>query len=885
MALGDNIKKDKLIPEGENEKKPTQRTRRTSSKSSQQPTAKQVGATKSAKPTQTNKNAMSNQITNNELKSAIDAGWAFIEFTPDGNIIDANENFLKTLEYSDLSEIKGQHHRIFCESRYSNSSEYENFWSLLNQGVTQSGEFMRRTKQGNDVWINASYSPIKNANGKVVKVIKIAADITKAKSNQQQAESLKAAVDAGWAQIEFEPDGTIIDANSNFCQGLGYELNEIVGRHHRIFCKHDYAASTEYSSFWRELANNQIKSGDFERIQKSGESIWIKASYTPVTNERGEVIKVIKIATDITQAVLNDQLAKKQAEANEQTLEQAVDGVVTINQDKEIIFFNKAAERMWGFSREEVLGKNIKEIVPMEHRSRHDGYVEANMNTGVNKIVGTGRDVEVERKDGSKFWANLAIAKVEIDGNLQYTAFAKDVNTTKHNNFGFEEATKFINELAQGNFDAEMKVEGLEFDDGVAQVVDDLRGLRNTIREITAEVNHVVNQAGVEGDLTARLNLSDAKGSWQELVGSLNMMVEGIASPVMQISTILENMAKGDLTQSFDNEAKGDIKKMGDSLNAALENLNDLLGTIEDSSTIVANSSKGMLDRSEAMKRSAGEVASAITQMSKGAQDQAIKTDESSKLVEEVMRTANEMASKAAVINTAAERGQDSCNNGLKIIKNLVENMTEIQDSATKTSGSIGVLTNRAEEIARTLNVITDIAAQTNLLALNAAIEAARAGDAGRGFAVVAEEIRKLAEDSRKSAVGIEQIINDVQKDTQAAGKAIDTMEESVKQGNSASKEAETIFLEIADSSKETLDYSLEINKSTGDQKNSIDSVVKNIEQIVVVAEETAAGTEQVATSSRELDNGMTEVTETSNSLSQIAEELKAGVNQFRLKR
>jgi methyl-accepting chemotaxis protein len=218
-------------------------------------------------------------------------------------------------------------------------------------------------------------------------------------------------------------------------------------------------------------------------------------------------------------------------------------------------------------------------------------------------------------------------------------------------------------------------------------------------------------------------------------------------------------------------------------------------------------------------------------------------------------------------------------------MKTLVSNMTGIRESAEQTSKSIDILTLRAEEIGRTLNVITDIASQTNLLALNAAIEAARAGDAGRGFAVVAEEIRKLAEGSRRSAVEIEKIISDVQKDTQAAGKAIDTMQGSVKEGNKATNEAESIFQEIVDSSQQTFTFSKEIQEATSGQKASIDVVVKNMEQIVVVAEETAAGTQQAASSSQQMNIAMGEITEGNNKLSGVAAELQTGVNKFKLRK
>jgi len=284
-------------------------------------------------------------------------------------------------------------------------------------------------------------------------------------------------------------------------------------------------------------------------------------------------------------------------------------------------------------------------------------------------------------------------------------------------------------------------------------------------------------------------------------------------------------------------------------------------------------------------ERSANAMMSAIAQMAKGAQDQAQRTDESSKLVTTVHTSALDTEKKAGFINKAAEKGQENSKKGMETVQILVENMSGIKKSANMTSESITILTGRTEEIGRTLKVITEIASQTNLLALNAAIEAARAGDAGRGFAVVAEEIRKLAEDSRKSADEIDKIIEDVKKDTTSAGKAIEIMEVSVGEGNKSSSEAEKIFQEIAASNDETFAFSKEILEAAAGQKLSIESVVKNIEQIVVVSEETAAGSQQVASSSQQMDSGMMEISKAGDELSSVSAELQAGVQQFKLKK
>jgi methyl-accepting chemotaxis protein len=647
--------------------------------------------------------------------------------------------------------------------------------------------------------------------------------------NENNYEALLTTIDRSFGKIEFDVNGKILAVNSNFSMLMGYDEDgsELIGKHHSIFVESEYKLSNDYEHFWIDLANGITQSGVFQRYSKDGDPVWIQCSYTPLLNKDGSVIRVIKIATDITEV--------KKSAINVANLKEAVDNSfvrMEFDVSSKIIDVNQAFLDLFGF-------KDAEELIGEKHRVLLD-------------------DRYAESETYKEFWEELK------KGNRQRGDFKRIKNNGE---VVWIQATYAPVKNAKGIVDKVIKIAS----DITPQ------------KEFLQEINKVIVSAGEEGKLDARLDASAAVGDWKELASSVNLLLESVAMPIMEISDIVGALANGDLTERFDSFIEGDIKKLGNELNVAIDSINVLMGQISQIGSLVAASAEEMLVKGEEMKNTTQEVASATQQMAEGAQQQAQQTDEASKMMDNVLKTVDVMATKAGLINKSAVEGQKNSSEGLSTIKLVANNMNEIQGSAVSTSDSIEILSERSEEIASALSVITDIAAQTNLLALNAAIEAARAGDAGRGFAVVAEEIRKLAEGSKKSAIDIEKVIREIQKDINMASKAIDSMESNVKSGMKASREAQLVFESIEKASHETLDLSKDIVEATEDQKESIHATAKNIEKIVVVAEETASGTEQVASSSKVLSQGMNEVTATSEDLANVANQLQESISKFKL--
>ncbi|MDP2258123.1 MAG: PAS domain-containing protein, partial [Caulobacter sp.] len=281
-----------------------------------------------------------------DVLKALDRSLAIIEFDRDGNILRANANFCSALGYAE-SEIRGRHHSMFVAPDYAKSGAYADFWARLRRGEYETSEYCRIAKSGEEVWIQASYNPVLNRRGAVEKVVKVASVTTEAKLKAAEAESRMVALDRVQAVIEFTTGGDVITANDNFLKVLGYRLDEIKGRHHRLFVDAAVAQSAEYAAFWRRLNAGEFVADEFERRAKDGSSVWIQASYNPIFDAGGRVVKIVKFATDVTGRVRSvDQIAEGLAQLAANRLTHRISGVVDPAFEKVKGDFNNAVANL-----------------------------------------------------------------------------------------------------------------------------------------------------------------------------------------------------------------------------------------------------------------------------------------------------------------------------------------------------------------------------------------------------------------------------------------------------------------------------------------------------------------------------------------------------------
>ncbi|MAY86324.1 MAG: hypothetical protein CML02_06360 [Pseudooceanicola sp.] len=288
-------------------------------------------------------------------------------FTTEGELQDANGNVLSATGLT-LETIQERSRAELIRSHDTDATRA--FWSALNRGEPQRGEFRLPARDGGSIWVEGAYVPSVSATGTVDRIGLFGFDVTARKLAKSDSADQMAAIAKSHAVIEFDLDGFILSANGNFLEAVGYDLAEIQGRHHRMFVHEDEANGEVYANFWRQLRNGTFQAGEFSRITKQNNTVWFQASYSPIFNEQGEVTRIVKYATDITRAKAMAEDLQGQIKAlshSQMTIELSLDGT--------IVTANRNFLETFGYEMSEVQGQHHRMFVTPQEAAG-DAYLQ-----------------------------------------------------------------------------------------------------------------------------------------------------------------------------------------------------------------------------------------------------------------------------------------------------------------------------------------------------------------------------------------------------------------------------------------------------------------------------------------------------------------------------
>ncbi len=797
--------------------------------------------------------------------SAISKAQAVIEFNMDGTIINANDNFLGAMGYR-LDEVKGQHHSMFVDEAYRRGAEYKEFWAKLNRGEYEAAEYKRIGKGGKEVWIQASYNPILDLNGKPFKVVKYATEVTAQKLKNADVAGQVAAISKAQAVIEFNMDGTIITANENFLGAMGYRLEEVKGQHHSMFVDEAYRRGAEYKEFWAKLNRGEYESAEYKRIGNGGKEVWIQASYNPILDLNGKPFKVVKFASEVTaQKLKNADVAGQVAAIGK------AQAVIEFNMDGTIITANENFLGAMGYRLEEVKGQHHSMFVEEAFR-RSSEYKEfwAKLNrgeyeSGEYKRIGKG---------GKEVWIQASYNPIlDLNGKpFKVVKYATEVTAQKLKNAdsaGQIAAIGKAQAVIEFNMDGTIITANDNFLGAMGYRLEEIKGQHHSMF-----VDEAFRRSSEYREFWAKLNRGEYESAEYKRIGKggKEVWIQASYNPILDLNGKPFKVVKFATDVTAQVTAREDLRQKVDRILAVVNSA--AAGDLTRELTVKGADAAGQVG--EALAKFFGELRTSIGSIGQNAHSLSSASEELTTVAQQMAGTAEESATQANVVSAAAEQvsknvqvvatGSEEMSASIKEIAKSANESARVAKQAVSvaegTNQTISKLGDSSAEIGKVIKVITSIAQQTNLLALNATIEAARAGEAGKGFAVVANEVKELAKETAKATEDISQKIEAIQGDTKMAVAAIGQISGIINQIN---------------------DISNTIASAVEEQTATTNEIGRNVAQAAKGSAEIAQNIAGVATAAQSTTAGAGDTQKAAKSLSEMAGQLQTLVSRFKV--
>ena len=618
------------------------------------------------------------------MLAAIDSSYGYIEFNLDGTVLAANNIFLKLLGYQ-LNEITGKHHRIFVDPTYASSPAYTQFWSDLNAGINRADVFKRITKDGREVWIQAVYAPVKDDQGRVVKVIKIATDVTATKMQSADFHGQINAIGKAQAVIEFNLDGTVITANDNFLNALGYTLAEIKGQHHSLFVDPAFRASAEYKQFWRDLNDGKYQAAEYKRIGKGGKEVWIQASYNPILDLNGKPLKVVKFATDISAAkVANINSARQIDEINR------TQAVIEFTNEGICLSANDNFCTAMGYRLEEIKGKHHSTFVEAAYRDSSDykqfwrDLNDGKFQTAEFKRIGRG---------GKEVWLQATYNPLfDINGRVhRVVKFAVDITARKVAEANLNTTIKTVADNAQALSSASEELTAVsqqmssnseetatqanvvaaaseQVSRNVATVAASAEEMSASVREIAKNANDAAKVATEAVKVADDTNKTVAKlGESSIEIGKVIKVITSIAQQtnLLALNATIEAARAGEAGKGFAVVAN-EVKELAKQTAAATE---DISGKIE----AIQTDTKGAVVAIDRIGKIINQINDIQNTIASAVEEQTATTNEIARNAGEAAKGSTEISKNITNVSEAAKNTTEGANNTLSAATELTK--------------------------------------------------------------------------------------------------------------------------------------------------------------------------------------------------------------------
>lgn len=661
------------------------------------------------------------------LAAGIHKRQAVIEFHMDGTVITANDNFLKAMGYR-LEEIQGQHHRMFALPEYAQSEAYREFWAKLNRGEFDEGEYKRLGKGGKEVWIQANYDPILDADGRPFKVVKYAMDITAEKRRHADFTGQIAAIGKSQAVIEFSMDGTILGANENFLKVMGYELEEVRGRHHRMFAEPEYAASPEYRAFWAKLNRGEYDAAEYKRIGKGGKEVWIQASYNPILDPAGKPWKVVKYATDVTAEKLRTADFMGQIGAIRKS-----QAVIEFSMDGMILDANEGFLNALGYRIEEVRGRHHSMFAEPEYAASaqyRDFWAK------LNRGEFDGGEYRRLGKGGREVWIQATYNPIlDLNGKpFKVVKYATDITELVQNRL---ELVRVMQAASTGDLTQEVRTRG-----------------KNDLAQIGAQFQEFLG--ALRGNLgqirEASMTLGSASSHLAGISQQLSSNAEETATQATVVSAASEQVSTNVTVVSTGcSEMQASIREISKSANEAARVAKDAVNVANGTTETIAKLGDSSVEIGKVIKLITS-IAQQTNLLALNATIEAARAGEAGKGFAVVANEVKELAKQTA--RATEDIGQQ------------VESIQRNAKSAVAAIGEVSTVVNQINDISYSIaSAVEEQTATTSEISRNVGQAANGTGDIARniaGVAMAARDTTQGATATQKSASDLNQLADEL---------------------------------------------------------------------------------------------------------------------------